>query len=183
MNILRDAATLQAQLRMYDTLEQTRLTILKLRMSLRQNWVALAVAYGLNNNWIACQRLLEEFLGLVKACGSNLSKDRQLTLEQEIPSYDPENSELLLFYIAVLERNEQYQAAFNRLVQCVESNQIVDRMRASIIHPRLLKKLGRKEEATTYYKKLLARNPDCYEFYQAYFENIGLPLGKVMRPL
>lgn len=70
MNILRDAATLQAQLRMFDTLEQTRLTILKLRMSLRQNWVALAVAYGLNNNWTACQKLLEEFLGLAKVSDS-----------------------------------------------------------------------------------------------------------------
>jgi N-alpha-acetyltransferase 15/16, NatA auxiliary subunit len=66
MNILKDAATLQTQLRMFDTLEQTRLTILKLKMSLRQNWVALAVAYGLNNNWAACQNLLEEFLGLAK---------------------------------------------------------------------------------------------------------------------
>ncbi|KIM24065.1 hypothetical protein M408DRAFT_331983 [Serendipita vermifera MAFF 305830] len=160
MNILRDAATLQAQLRMFDTLEQTRLTILKLRMSLRQNWVALAVAYALNSNWAACQKLLEEFLVLAKS----------------VPPYDPEFSELLLFYITALERNEQYQTALDKLVQAVESNQIVDRMRTSIIHPRLLKKLGRVEDATAYYKKLIARNPDCYESYQAYFEHLGLSL-------
>jgi peptide alpha-N-acetyltransferase len=67
MNILRDAATLQAQLRHFDGLEQTRLTVLKLRMTLRQNWIALAVAYALNNNWIACQKLLDEFLLIAKA--------------------------------------------------------------------------------------------------------------------
>lgn len=67
MNILRDAATLQAQLRLYEGLEATRLTILKIRASLRQNWVALAVAYGLNDNWVACQKLLEEFLTIAKA--------------------------------------------------------------------------------------------------------------------
>jgi N-alpha-acetyltransferase 15/16, NatA auxiliary subunit len=67
MNILRDAATLQAQLRHFDGLEQTRLTVLKLRMTLRQNWIALAVAYALNNNWVACQKLLDEFLLMAKA--------------------------------------------------------------------------------------------------------------------
>jgi peptide alpha-N-acetyltransferase len=179
MNILRDAATLQAQLRMFDTLEQTRLTILKLRMSLRQNWVALAVAYGLNNNWVACQKLLEEFLGLAKVRNSSHLKGTQLTVEQEIPSYDPEYSELLLFYIAALEYNEEYQKALDKLVQSVDSNQILDRMRTSIVHPRLLKKLGRTEDAKAYYKKLIARNPDCCESYQAYFESTGLSFGKV----
>lgn len=68
MTILRDAATLQAQLRLFDGLEQTRLTILKLKGTLRQNWVSLVVAYALNKNWIACQKLLEEFLTMVKVC-------------------------------------------------------------------------------------------------------------------
>jgi N-alpha-acetyltransferase 15/16, NatA auxiliary subunit len=51
-------------------------------------------------------------------------------------------------------------------------------MRTSIVHPRLLKKLGRTEDANAYYKKLIARNPDCYESYQAYFESIGLSFSE-----
>jgi hypothetical protein len=51
-------------------------------------------------------------------------------------------------------------------------------MRTSIVHPRLLKKLGRTEDANAYYKKLIARNPDCYESYRAYFESVGLSLSK-----
>jgi N-alpha-acetyltransferase 15/16, NatA auxiliary subunit len=51
-------------------------------------------------------------------------------------------------------------------------------MRTSVVHPRLLKKLGRTEDANAYYKKLIARNPDCYESYQAYFESTGLSFSK-----
>jgi N-alpha-acetyltransferase 15/16, NatA auxiliary subunit len=70
MNILRDAGTLQSQLRLFEGLQGTRLTILKLRMTLRQNWAALAVAYALNSNWVACQKLMEEFLRMVKVSSS-----------------------------------------------------------------------------------------------------------------
>ena len=73
MNILRDAANLQAQLRLFDGLENSRLTILKLRMNLKQNWVALAAAYALNGNWKAAQSLLEELLVLVKVCSESIT--------------------------------------------------------------------------------------------------------------
>jgi peptide alpha-N-acetyltransferase len=79
MTILRDASTLQTQLRLFDSLEQTRLTILKLKPSIRQNWVSLAVAYALNNNWQACQKLLEEFLSMIKVCAQFLANVRMCT--------------------------------------------------------------------------------------------------------
>ncbi|KAG9079319.1 hypothetical protein FS749_008609 [Ceratobasidium sp. UAMH 11750] len=50
MNILRDAAQLQMQLRLYDQLVQTRHTLLELRPTMRQSWVALAVAYQISAN-------------------------------------------------------------------------------------------------------------------------------------
>ncbi|KAG8856490.1 hypothetical protein FRB91_000771 [Serendipita sp. 411] len=160
MNILRDTATLQSQLRRFDHLEQTRLTILKLRPSLKQNWVALSVAYGLNNDWVAAQKLLEEFLSMVK----------------EVPPFDPEFSELLLFYLTVLERNGNYEKALKQLEEYTEANKVVDRMHAATFQPRLLQKLGRTEEANEKYKTLIARNPDCYDFYRAYFGHNGLSL-------
>ncbi|KAG8813414.1 hypothetical protein FRC17_001586 [Serendipita sp. 399] len=161
MNILRDTATLQSQLRRFDHLEQTRLTILKIRPSLKQNWVALSVAYGLNNDWPAAQKLLEEFLSMVK----------------EVPSFDSEFSELLLFYLAVLERNGEYEKALTRLEEYTAANKVVDQMHAATVQPRLLQKLERSEDANEKYKVLIARNPDCYDFYRAYFEHNGYSLG------
>lgn len=66
MNILRDAAQLQAQLKNYDALQETRMHILSLRPSLRQNWIGLIVAYHLGGNLEACKKLLEEYISLVK---------------------------------------------------------------------------------------------------------------------
>ncbi|CCA77834.1 related to n-terminal acetyltransferase 1 [Serendipita indica DSM 11827] len=162
MNILRDAANLQAQLRLFDGLENSRLTILKLRMNLKQNWVALAVAYALNGNWKAAQSLLDELLTLVK----------------EVPAHDNEYSELLLFYLTVLERNQEYGEALKKLSDYTEAKKIVDNMHAAIIRPRLLQKLSRTEEALAEYKVLIARNPDCYEFYRLYLECLGLSLDE-----
>jgi len=61
MNILRDAAHLQTQLRLYDGLVDTRFSLLKLRPNLRQNWIGLALAYHLNGNFIEARRVLEQY--------------------------------------------------------------------------------------------------------------------------
>jgi hypothetical protein len=61
MNILRDAAHLQTQLRLYDGLVDTRFLLLKLRPNLRQNWIGLALAYHLNGNLSEARRVLEQY--------------------------------------------------------------------------------------------------------------------------
>lgn len=66
MNILRDAAHLQTQLRHYDALVETRHTLLRLRPQLRQNWIALAVAYHLSGNVLEAKHVLEQFERIVK---------------------------------------------------------------------------------------------------------------------
>ena len=66
MNILRDAAHLQTQLRLYDGLVETRHTLLRLRPQLRQNWIALAVAYHLSGNLAEAKTVLEQFERIVK---------------------------------------------------------------------------------------------------------------------
>ncbi|KZV78442.1 hypothetical protein EXIGLDRAFT_633981, partial [Exidia glandulosa HHB12029] len=43
INLLRDSAMLQLQLRLFESLQETRWTILRLRPNMRQNWIALAV--------------------------------------------------------------------------------------------------------------------------------------------
>ena len=68
MNILRDAAHLQTQLRLYDGLVETRHTLLRLRPQLRQNWIALAVAYHLSGNLAEAKSVLEQYERIVKVC-------------------------------------------------------------------------------------------------------------------
>jgi peptide alpha-N-acetyltransferase len=59
--MLRDLAQLQTHLRLYDALVETRHTILKIRTNLRQNWMALAVAYHLSGNLVETRRVLEQY--------------------------------------------------------------------------------------------------------------------------
>ena len=61
MNILRDAVHLQTQLRHFDALIDTRHLLLKLRPNMRQNWIALAVAYTLNRNFSEAKKVLEMY--------------------------------------------------------------------------------------------------------------------------
>ena len=78
MNILRDAAHLQTQLRMYDSLVETRHTLLRLRPQLRQNWVALAVAYHLNGNLSEAKSVLEQYERIIKVRTPPCSRDKRV---------------------------------------------------------------------------------------------------------
>ena len=66
LNILRDSAHLQTQLRNFDALVETRHTLLRLRPNLRQNWVALAVAYHLNGEFDEARKVLERYESILK---------------------------------------------------------------------------------------------------------------------
>ncbi|KAG8934267.1 hypothetical protein FRC01_004048 [Tulasnella sp. 417] len=66
INILRDSAQLQVQLRQYDSLQETRLALLKLRPNVRLGWVGLAVAYHLNNKLPEARAVLQQYLKTVK---------------------------------------------------------------------------------------------------------------------
>lgn len=72
MNILRDFAHLQTQLRQYDGLVETRHTLLRLRPNVRANWVGLAVAYHLNNSLSETKKVLEHYESMLKVCSANL---------------------------------------------------------------------------------------------------------------
>lgn len=58
---MRDAATIQAHLRQYDALVDSRLTLLKLRPNVRQSWVALAVAYHLNGDLVEAEKIVSHY--------------------------------------------------------------------------------------------------------------------------
>ncbi|CAE6427442.1 unnamed protein product, partial [Rhizoctonia solani] len=87
MNILRDAAQLQMQLRQFDQLVQTRHTLLTLRPTMRQSWVALAVAYQMSGDLEKADKVLTSYKSMLK----------------NVPDYDYEHSELLLYHLRIME--------------------------------------------------------------------------------
>lgn len=70
MNLLKDSAQLQTQLRLYENLVDTRHSILRLRPNQRQNWVALAVAHDLNGNPREARMVLEHYQRSLKVSAS-----------------------------------------------------------------------------------------------------------------
>lgn len=73
MNLLRDSAQLQTQLRLFENLVDTRHTILRLRPNLRENWIALTVAYHLNGNLDEAKKIFEHYQQTLKVCLSRLT--------------------------------------------------------------------------------------------------------------
>lgn len=73
LNILRDTAQLQTQLRLFDGLVETRYALLRLRPNLRQNWLALAVAYHLSGNLVQTKNILEHYEKVLRVSASSFS--------------------------------------------------------------------------------------------------------------
>ncbi|KAG5716214.1 N-alpha-acetyltransferase 16, NatA auxiliary subunit [Termitomyces sp. T112] len=159
LNILRDAAQLQTQLRLFDALVETRHTLLRIRPSLRQHWIALAVAYHLNGNLSEARKTLEHYERTLK----------------NVADYDIEHSETLLYHVRILEEMEDYSEALSLLDVNSKSRAIVDRTAIMECRARLLSKL-KSDEAEHAWRALIEHNPDCYDYYRGYFSNQGLSL-------
>ncbi|KAI0341366.1 N-terminal acetyltransferase A, auxiliary subunit [Trametopsis cervina] len=163
MNILRDAAHLQTQLRQYDGLVETRHALLRIRPNLRSNWIGLAVAYHLHGNLVEAKKVLEHYEVILK----------------NIPDYDIEHSEVLLYHIRVLEDLGEYGEALNLLDVNAKSRAIIDRVSIMEYRARLLSKLGQHDDAEHTWQALLEQNPDSYEYYKGYMSNRGFELSAV----
>ncbi|PIL27725.1 hypothetical protein GSI_10878 [Ganoderma sinense ZZ0214-1] len=162
MNILRDAAHLQTQLRLYDGLVETRHTLLRLRPQLRQNWIGLAVAYHLSGNLAEAKTVLEQFERIVK----------------NVPDYDVEMSEVLLYHIRVLEDLGEYTEALTLLDANAKSRAIIDRVAIQEFRARILSKAG-KDEAQQAWQGLIEQNADCYDYYKGYLSSRGVDVDAI----
>ncbi|KAF9443854.1 N-terminal acetyltransferase A, auxiliary subunit [Macrolepiota fuliginosa MF-IS2] len=160
LNILRDAAHLQTQLRVFDALIDTRHTILRLRPNFRQHWIALAVAYHLNGNLLEAKKVLETYERTLK----------------NIPDYDVEHSESLLYHIRVLEDLGEFKDALDKLDTSAKERSILDRTAILEYRARLLTKL-QAPEAEFAWRALIDHNPDCYEYYRGYLSQKNLSLS------
>ncbi|KAF9652586.1 N-terminal acetyltransferase A, auxiliary subunit [Thelephora ganbajun] len=160
LNILRDSAHLQTQLRIFDALVETRHTLLRLRPNLRQNWVALAVAYHLNGELDEARKVLEQYESILK----------------DVPDYDVEHSEMLLYHVALLEEVGQFSEALSLLDTNAKARLIIDRTAVMERRARLLTKLGNVEEAEHAWKALIQQNSDCRDYYKGYLSIKGVDL-------
>lgn len=126
INILRDTAHLQTQLRVYDGLIDTRHTILFLRPNLRQNWIGLAVAYHLNGNLLEAKKVLEQYENVLKVGNISLTRFYRSLPLQNVTDYDVEHSEVMLYHVRILEDLGEVNEALALLDTCAKSRAIVD---------------------------------------------------------
>ncbi|OCH91292.1 NMDA receptor-regulated protein 1a [Obba rivulosa] len=162
LNILRDAAHLQTQLRIFDGLVETRHTLLKLRPALRQNWIGLVVAYHLNGNLKEARTVLENYEATLK----------------NVPDYDVEHSETLLYHVRLLEELGEYEEAISFLDSNAKSRAIIDRIAIMEFRARILSKMY-SEDAEHTWQALIEQNPDCYDYYRGFLSNRGVDLDAV----
>ncbi|PCH44761.1 N-terminal acetyltransferase A auxiliary subunit [Wolfiporia cocos MD-104 SS10] len=154
LNILRDAAHLQTQLRTFDALVETRHTLLRIRPTVRQNWVALAVAYHLNGEPTDACRVLAQYEATLK----------------NVPDYDVEHSEVLLYHVRLLEETGALADALALLDDSAKSRAIVDRIAIMEFRARLLSKLG-QDDAVHTWQALIEQNPDSHDYYRGFLSH------------
>ncbi|KAH6900863.1 NMDA receptor-regulated protein 1a [Coprinopsis sp. MPI-PUGE-AT-0042] len=159
LNILRDAAQLQTQLRYYEALVDTRYTLLRLRPNLRQSWVGLSVAHYLNKNLAESKRVLEHYITTLK----------------NVPDKDIDHSETLLYYITLLEDSGEYTEALKVLDTNSKARAILDKTAIHETRARLLTK-SKPDSAKDAWISLLDRNSECYDYYRGYFAFLGIAL-------
>jgi peptide alpha-N-acetyltransferase len=156
LNILRDLALLQCQVRDYEGYIESRRKMMQERPQLRQNWTALAVAYHLAGNYEQAENILKTY---------------EETLKQAPPKSDLEHSEATLYKNMVIYESGDKERALAHLDEVVRNS--LDRGAALELRAKYLLELGRKEEAEKAYRILLDRNSE----YRAYFDGLEAALG------
>ncbi|KAI8988124.1 NMDA receptor-regulated protein 1-domain-containing protein [Mycotypha africana] len=142
INILRDYAVLQTQLRQYDALVETRTKLLESKPSNPPFWLGLAIAYQLAKKPLEGVKVLRAYTDSeVISAAAN----------------DFERSELHMYENMLLEEGGDYQAAMDHLIS-IESK-VTDKRSWKEKHALYLLKLDRKEEAEKAYRDLISENP------------------------
>ena len=195
LNILRDSAHLQTQLRVFDALVETRHTLLRLRPNLRQNWVALAVAYHLNGEFDEARKVLERYESILKVlyiflAGHTIKFDllgctrlRYRTFGNAAVPCGPSGGGWSVLRSAQpigrkcqgksnhrqngRDGTERYHSTQNKLRDTDWCDSTA----------RLLTKLGNVEEAEHAWRVLIQQNSDCRDYYKGYLSTKGLDLG------
>lgn len=161
LQIQRDLATLQIQVRDYQGYIDSRRTMLKARPQLRQNWTALAVAFHLAGQYADAIDILERY---------------EQTLKTPPPRSDIEHSEASLYKNTVIADKGDIEQALKHLDTIYKSN--VDRTAVMELRAKYLLELDNKTEAEKAYRELLERNAEFRTYYEGLEKSLGLDRAK-----
>ncbi|KAF2145408.1 uncharacterized protein K452DRAFT_324414 [Aplosporella prunicola CBS 121167] len=157
VQIQRDLATLQVQIRDYQGYILSRKDMLKARPQLRQNWTALAVAYHLAGDYTNAIDILERF---------------EETLKNPVSRSDIEHSEAVIYKNTIMAEKGDVEGALKHLDTIIKTN--ADRTAVMELRAEYLLKLDRKEEAEKAYRDLLERNSEYRLYYDGLEKSLGL---------
>ncbi|RDW71923.1 putative NMDA receptor-regulated protein 1 [Coleophoma crateriformis] len=153
VQIQRDLALLQIQMRDYQGYLTSRKAMLAARSTFRQNWTALAVAHHLSGDLAEAEQVLTTY---------------EETLKQPPPRNDLENSEAVMYKNSLIAEQGDIQKALDHLESAGKHN--LDRLAVLELRAEYLAKLGRNEEAVKAYRALLDRNSEHKAYYDGLVE-------------
>lgn len=156
INLLRESAFLQLQLRNYPPMVENRLTLLRMQPHLRMNWIGLAVAHHLAGSLDAAVRVLEGY--------ENVMRD--------IPDRSYEYSEAVLYHASILEEQSKYQESLD-LIEA-GSKHIVDPRGKQEAQARCLAGLGKKDEVEALWRQLIKSNPENKRYFVGLLNLLGI---------
>ncbi|KAJ2964315.1 hypothetical protein NQZ79_g861 [Umbelopsis isabellina] len=155
MQILRDFALLQTQMRHYDALIETRTQMLQQKPTNPPFWVGLAIAYQLVGKYDLAIQTLEAHESALREMPVNF-----------------EHSELLMYHNRLLEEKDDIEAALEHL-NTIEPK-VCDKRALKEKRAQFLLKLNRSEEAEKAYRQLISENPDSYAYIRGLIAVKGL---------
>lgn len=146
--IQRDLALLQIQMRDYQGYIASRLTIMRARPALRQNWTAVAVAYHLAGDLASAESVLTTY---------------EETLKHPPPKTDIEHSEALLYKNMIIAQRGETERALEHLDAVSKS--VVDKLAVMEMRADYMSTLERHDEAQDAYRALIERNYENRLYY------------------
>ncbi|PHH61668.1 hypothetical protein CDD81_8079 [Ophiocordyceps australis] len=162
IQIQRDLAILQAQMRDYQGYIQSRTSMLQARPQLRACWTALAIAHHLAGNLSEAENVLTTYEG---------------TLKSTPPRHDVEHSEAVMYKNSLIAEQKDYQRALDHLNGAAKHN--LDRLAVMEARADYLTKLERQEEAVKAYRALIDRNPEHPVYYEKVITAMAIPEADV----
>ena len=157
VQIQRDLALLQVQMRDYQGFIQSRKAMLQARPSFRQNWTAMAIAHHLGGDLTAAENILTTY---------------EDTLKSPPPKSDLEHAGAVIYKNTLIGESGDTSRALEHLNSIYKNHP--DRTAVMELKAEYLHKLGKKEEAEAAYRALLKRNPHRHDYYTALEEILGL---------
>jgi tetratricopeptide (TPR) repeat protein len=149
LNILRDLALLQMQMRDYKGYIDARRILLTKKSTLRQNWTAVAVGHHLLGNYQTAENILQKY---------------EETITGPSGKYDTEHSEAQLYKNTIIAESGDTERALKHLEEISKFN--LDKTAVMELRAEYLLKLDRKGEAETAYRALIDRNNEHRAYYQ-----------------